>query len=118
MAKKHYRLWALAYTQDAVEAATKQRFSRVGTEYVLIYAAKKPRLPCAEVTEDEVHRLTGAEMQWLTDCNTTLIFEETARQGTAIMQSMTDKIDALEKALKRQKQIETGEGNAKNGETE
>jgi hypothetical protein len=117
MAKKRYRLWALAYTTEAVEAATRQRFSRVGTEYVLIYTTKKPALPCAEVTDDEIHRLTGSETQWLADCNTTLIFEETAKKGPEIMRSVSEKLDALEAALKRQKQIETGEGDTENGET-
>ena len=107
--KKRFRLWALPYGPEAMEAAYRERFCRVGADYVLIYAARKPKLPCAEVTEQEAHRLTGAETKWLLDCNLTLIAEETQRRSVEILADMSRKLDELEAALKRQQEIENGE---------
>lgn len=114
--KKHYRLWALAYSAEAMEEAYRQRFSRVGADYILIYSAKKPKLPCAEVTEDEVFRLTGAEGRWLQDCNVTLILEETKRNSGEMLKDLGRKIDALETALRQQREIE--EAQSEDGRTD
>lgn len=112
MAKAKYRLWAFGMNEESVAAAAEARFSRANAEYVLIYAQRKPKLPCAEVTEKDVRRLTKAEAQWLLDCGYTLFSEALEKNGGNMAQSIGEKMDALEAALKRQKAIEDADRNA------
>lgn len=110
MANKKYRLWAAATDEDSIKAAETERFSRVGVAYVLIYARKKPESgKWAEITDENVNVLNAAEAQWLWDCNVTLIAEETAKNREAIMESVNEKLEKLEAALKRQREIETAQ---------
>lgn len=112
MAKTKYRLWALGMNEQSITAAAEERFSRVNADYVLIYAQRKPKLPCAEITEKEAGRLTKAEAQWLLDCGYTLFNESLKANGGNLAQSIGEKMDALEEALKRQKAIEDAGRNA------
>lgn len=115
MTKGMYRLWALSMSEQSMAkslaAAAEARFSRVNADYVLIYAQKKPKLPCAEITEKDVRRLTKAEAQWLLDCGYTLFSEAEKKNGGNLAQSIGEKMDALEAALRRQKAIEDAEQN-------
>lgn len=103
--KKTYRLYAMPYNAETVGAAEKERFSRVAADYVLIYTAKRVK-NAVQVTEAEAHRLSGSERQWLFDCNTALLAEETKRHSGEILQNLSEKLDKLESALAAQKEIE------------
>ena len=107
---KKYRLYALPATEETVRKAEKARFSRITVDYVLIY--KIGRMDNAvEITESEAHRLTEAERQWLQDCNLALIAEKTKDNMSGILMSLSQKVDALEKALAAQKLKEEGAAN-------
>ncbi len=107
MAKAKYRLWAAATDANSTATAEQARFSRVGTAYVLIYDKRKPNIEhCVEVAESEINALNAAEAQWLWDCNVALIAEETAKNRKQIMESIDEKLDRFEAALKRQREIE------------
>ena len=105
-----YRLYVLPTTDETVRKAEKARFSRITVDYVLIYKTGKMQ-DGVEVTESEAHRLTEAERRWLMDCNLALIAERTRENMGGVLQSLSAKVDALEEALKKQKEIEEGAAN-------
>ena len=105
-----YRLFVLPTTDETVRKAEKARFSRITVDYVLIYKTGKMQ-DGVEVTESEAHRLTEAERRWLLDCNLALIAEKTRENMGGVLQSLSDKVNALEEALKKQKEIEEGAAN-------
>lgn len=104
--KKKYRLYALPTTDETVRRAEKERFSRITVDYVLIYKPGKPVKDAAEITDAEAYRLTEAERRWLWDCNVALIVDATKENMGGIMQNLSEKVDALEAALEKQKQAE------------
>lgn len=105
-----FRLFVLPTTDETVRKAEKARFSRITVDYVLIYKTGKMQ-NAVEVTESEAHRLTEAERRWLLDCNLALIAEKTRENMGGVLQSLSEKVDALEEALKKQKEIEEGAAN-------
>lgn len=105
-----YRLYVLPTTDETVRTAEKMRFSRITADYVLIYRTGRMQ-NAVEVTESEAHRLTEAERRWLLDCNLALISEKTRENMGGVLKSLSEKIDALEIALEKQKQIEEGAAN-------
>lgn len=118
MAKVKYRLWATATNDESMREAEKARFSRVGIAYVLIYARKKPETgKWAEITDGSVNALNAEEAQWLWDCNVTLIAEDTAKNRENILRGVNEKLDALEAALRKQREIETAKRGGGCGET-
>ena len=107
MKKVKYRLYALPLTEENVRKAESKRFSRITVDYVLIYNAGLLR-GGVEITEAEAYRLTEAERRWLRDCNLALIAEKTRENMGGVLQSLSEKVNALEEALKKQKEIEEG----------
>ena len=102
-----YRLFALPYTAETMKEAERERFVRATADYILIYTNKRKKPEnCAEITENEVYRLTGPETMWLYDCNVALILEETRKNAGAVAQNLSDRLDELEAALKRQRENE------------
>ena len=105
---KKYRLYALPMNEESVRKAERERFSRITGDYVLIYRTGRMS-KAVEVTESETHRLTEAERRWLYDCNMALIAEATHENMGGVLQSLSAKVDALEKALAEQKEAEEGQ---------
>ena len=105
-----YRLFVLPLNEETVRKAEQARFSRITVDYVLIYKAGTMK-NAVEVTEAEAHRLTEAERRWLLDCNLALIAEKTKENMGGVLQSLSEKVNALETALKKQKEMEEGAGN-------
>lgn len=110
MAKKKttYRLFALPLSQDAVDAAQRERFSRVSAGYALIYTAGTVK-NAVEIKESQTGLLTKAESEWLTDCNTIIIVEEAKKNEKKILESLNHRMTALEAALAEERRKENAE---------
>lgn len=115
MSKKNtvWRLFAALTSAESIEAATAEKYSRVGRDYTLIYTTKK-RLPggleAVEISDRDAGRLTQTEAQWLMDCNIEILAAEAKKHSGEILQSLSVKVAALEKALKEEKEKEDEDG--------
>lgn len=113
MAKKKtvWRLFAALTSAESVEAATGEKYSRVGRDYTLIYTTKKKlpgELGAVEITDREAGRLTQAEAGWLMDCNMEILAQEAKANSGEMLKSLSVKVAALEKALQAEKEKEEG----------
>ena len=103
-----YRLFALPPTNEGIEVAQKNRFSRVTKDYALVYSDEEVK-GGKEVTEENLYRLTKADSKWIQDCNYAIIFEETKRKEKEISANLSDTINRLEEVLKESKEdLENG----------
>lgn len=108
VAKTVYRLYAMALTWESIYIAERERFSRATPTpepgYVLIYTADKQPEGSRIITEQQRDLLTKADMTWLSECGATILAEEAAKNQTQLMESLSERITALEEELKRRKQ--------------
>ena len=103
-----YRLYALEMTVENAKKAADWRFSRVTVEpfpgYVLVYTDGASPDGAIEITQSTIDRLSAQDEQWLRDCNIVILAEEARRHEAEIAASMSERIEALEEALKAEKQ--------------
>ena len=105
------RLYAGPTTAEATAQTEGYRFSRIAASYTLVYTDNPNDLPegFIEITEAEAHRLTDADRQWLTDCQTALIVEHIQEQKPVIEQRLNELLNIVEQITK--------EGGGANGES-
>ena len=108
-AKKTYRLYVLPMDADGLRTAGKERFYRVTPGYVLIYTDAEISGKHAEMTQNELHRLSHGDSEWLRDCNIVLVAEEMRAHEREIAESMSKRLDAMEAALKAEAEKEQNE---------
>lgn len=96
--KSAVRLYAGPTTAEATARTEGFRFSRIAASYTLVYTGKPKAVPegFIEITEEDAHRLTDADRQWLTDCQTALIVEHIQAQRPAIEERLSELLNIVE----------------------
>ena len=79
------------------------------TRYVLIYTTDIIENG-AEIGESDIGRLTVGDAEWLTDCNFILLAEDAQNREAEIAGSLEKKLEALEQALRSEKEKQAREG--------
>lgn len=96
------RLFALLYSTENVEYASRNRFVRVTPEYILIYTEKSRLKPptgkAVEIKKENLHTLTAMDESWLFDCGLSLLAEHTANNQDGL-KNLSDMVDRLEAKL-------------------
>lgn len=100
MDKTVYRLYALPVNSKTVEEAQAHRFSRITPLYLLIYSVATISAESVEITEADLDRLSSADRDWLLGCNLTIIAEDAKTREKEISETLGEKIERLEEALK------------------
>lgn len=100
--KIKYRLYAAKVDRNGIIQADKIRFARITPKYILLYTEKMPFEKCIEIAGGDLKRLTGADRQWLFDCNAALLAEDAALHEKEITKSLNEMINRLETALKEE----------------
>lgn len=114
----NYRLFAAPVSAETVRRAADERFSRITTEYILIYRRTKPKnLPCVEIKGADTARLTERDRAWLKDSILVLLAEAAAKAQEKSKERMNELIDNLEDAL-REEQERMNEGTENGGKAE
>ena len=110
--KSAVRLYAGPTTAEVTARTEGFRFSRIAASYTLVYTDNPKGLPDGfiEITEEDAHRLTAADRQWLTDCQTALIVEHIQEQKPIIEERLTELLNIVEQITK-----EGGEVSGKDG---
>ena len=107
--EKIYRLYALTITQESVEIAMMERFSRIAPGYILIYTADKQPKGSVEINGEDVKRLTKADSDWIMICAATLLRERMEQNQTQSMENLSRMVDQLSAALAAEREkIKTG----------
>lgn len=107
--EKIYRLYALTITQESVEIAMMERFSRIAPGYILIYTADKKPKGSIEINGEDVKRLTKADSDWIMICAATLLRERMEQNQTQSMENLSRMVDQLSAALAEEREkIKTG----------
>ena len=107
--EKIYRLYALTITQESVEIAMMERFSRIAPGYILIYTADKQPEGSIEINGEDVKRLTKADSDWIMICAATLLRERMEQNQTQSMENLSRMVDQLSAALAAEREkIKTG----------
>ena len=107
--EKIYRLYALTITQESVEIAMMERFSRIAPGYILIYTADKQPKGSIEINGEDVKRLTKADSDWIMICAATLLRERMEQNQTQSMENLSRMVDQLSAALAAAREtIKTG----------
>ena len=107
--EKIYRLYALTITQESVEIAMMERFSRIAPGYILIYTADKQPKGSIEINGEDVKRLTKADSEWIMICAATLLRERMEQNQTQSMENLSRMVDQLSAALAAEREkIKTG----------
>ena len=97
--EKIYRLYALTITQESVEIAMMERFSRIAPGYILIYTADKQPKGSIEINGEDVKQLTKADSDWIMICAATLLRERMEQNQTQSMENLSRMVDQLSAAL-------------------
>nr|DAF61792.1 MAG TPA: hypothetical protein [Siphoviridae sp. ctbgC51] len=97
--EKIYRLYALTITQESVEIAMMERFSRIAPGYILIYTAGTQPKGSIEINGEDVKRLTKADSDWIMICAATLLRERMEQNQTQSMENLSRMVDQLSEAL-------------------
>lgn len=105
---KKYKLYVFPLTEQTITFAEGQRFSRITKDYILVYSEGNFG-DGKEVTENDLHRLSRADADWLRDCNFALIFEETKKKESELVQVLGEQIEQLEQALKEEGEVNNNE---------
>ena len=107
--EKIYRLYALTITQESVEIAMMERFSRIAPGYILIYTADKQPKGSIEINGEDVKRLTKADSDWIMICAATLLRERMEQNQTQSMENLSRMVDQISAALAAEREkIKTG----------
>lgn len=107
--EKIYQLYALTITQESVEIAMMERFSRIAPGYILIYTADKQPKGSIEINGEDVKRLTKADSDWIMICAATLLRERMEQNQTQSMENLSRMVDQLSAALAAEREkIKTG----------
>lgn len=107
--EKIYRLYALTITQESVEIAMMERFSRIAPGYILIYTADKQPKGSIEINGEDVKRLTKADSDWIMICAATLLRERMEQNQTQSVENLSRMVDQLSAALAAEREkIKTG----------
>ena len=107
--EKIYRLYALTITQESVEIAMMERFSRIAPGYILIYTADKQPKGSIEINGEDVKRLTKADSDWIMICAATLLRERMEQNQTQSMENLSRMVDQLSAVLAAEREkIKTG----------
>ena len=107
--EKIYRLYALTITQESVEIAMMERFSRIAPGYILSYTADKQPKGSIEINGEDVKRLTKADSDWIMICAATLLRERMEQNQTQSMENLSRMVDQLSAALAAEREkIKTG----------
>lgn len=107
--EKIYRLYALTITQESVEIAMMERFSRIAPGYILIYTADKQPKGSIEINGEDVKRLTKADSDWIMICAATLLRKRMEQNQTQSMENLSRMVDQLSAALAAEREkIKTG----------
>jgi cytidylate kinase len=107
--EKIYRLYALTITQESVEIAMMERFSRIAPGYILIYTADKQPKGSIEINGEDVKRLTKADSDWIMICAATRLRERMEQNQTQSMENLSRMVDQLSAALAAEREkIKTG----------
>ena len=107
--EKIYRLYALTITQESVEIAMMERFSRIAPGYILIYTADRQPKGSIEINNEDVKRLTKADSDWIMICAATLLRERMEQNQTQSMENLSRMVDQLSAALAAEREkIKTG----------
>lgn len=115
--EKIYRLYALTITQESVEIAMMERFSRIAPGYILIYTADKQLKGSIEINGEDVKRLTKADSDWIMICAATLLRERMEQNQTQSMENLSRMVDQLSAALAAEREkIKTGGEEIKDGD--
>lgn len=94
-----YTLYALNISPQAIDIAQRSRFARVTKDYALVYS--QDDIPQGkEVTDKDAYRLSKSDAKWLQDCNFAIIFEETKKKESEMVETLSEKIQLLEKILR------------------
>lgn len=104
-----YKLYILPIGKNGIETATKERFSRITARYALVYTDKEVQ-EAVEVGEKEFGRLSDLEQSWIEECNVALIAEETEKKMPEIVAGVSEKLDAIERELKKEALLFEEEG--------
>ena len=97
--EKIYRLYALTITQESVEIAMMERFSRIAPGYILIYTDGTQPKGSIEINGEDVKRLTKADSDWIMICAATLLRERMEQNQTQSMENLSRMVDQLSEAL-------------------
>lgn len=96
-----YKLYAMR-PEKADTVANTERFTRVTAGYALLYTAK--RKPKDSVEVDDLKRMTEADVNWLYQCNMTLLREYAEKHEEEVGIAMGSFFERLEKELKEEQE--------------
>ncbi len=108
---KKYRLYAIPYSLENVEFASEFRFSRVTSDYILIYTQKaRMNIPvgkAAEVKENDISLLSKMDGAWLFDCGLSLFADIAANQSKDSIGKLSEMVSRLEEELEAESRKES-----------
>lgn len=101
--EKVYRLYALRVTQESVETAMSERFSRIAPGYILIYTAGGQPKNSLEIKGDDVKRLSKADEDWIMSCAAALLRERLEKEKPQTMENLSRMVDQFAAALEAER---------------
>lgn len=107
--EKVYSLYALRVTQESVETAMMERFSRIAPGYILIYTAGKQPKESLAINGEDLKRLSTADVDWIMSCAATLLRERLEKEKPEAMANLSRMVDQFAAALEVERKKLAGE---------
>ena len=97
-----YGLYVLPLSPQTLKAASAFRFQRVTADYILLYTQDPAPQGAVAVGEQDVHRLTKQEQEWVLDCAALLMRQAMAEHEVEARKRAGALLEQLQVELERE----------------
>lgn len=108
--KTAYRLYAMSLSRKNVEYATSQQFSRVTTDYILIYTEKAKPKGALDISGEDIEKLCDEDRRWLCGCNIIILAKQIDWEDPSLIRNLSESMEELEQELRDKKEELDGKG--------
>lgn len=103
MNEQEFHLYAVDTNSENLDLAMSSDYSRITSEYILIYDTKKPDCKSVEITDEYINRLDTSDKTWLLECMANITIENFRQAGKTTMESLAQRVEMLGKFLEEEK---------------
>ena len=104
------KLYILRIEEDTFKYINSQLYRLIMPTFALVLAKKKPDVPCAELTQEDVNKLPEKCRQWLVSCIVSMAEAETRANPQKVLDAQYEFLQEFERELEAEK-IKWEEGN-------
>lgn len=97
------KLYILRIDEDTFKYINSQLYRLIMPTFALVLAKKKPDVPCAELTQEDVNKLPEKCRQWLVSCIVSMAEAETRANPQKVLDAQYEFLQEFERELESER---------------